>query len=98
MSNTQATQAFYALTLEPSSAVTSACTCNVIPGLRRQDQQIFQASGQHIMIKRVTENEDKSEIAISTVLDQDSFGIVRGVAAFRIPGTSTGMLVLMLCT
>lgn len=90
MANVQTSQAFYALTLEPSSAPTAACTCNVIPGLKAQDQQIFEARGQHLLLHRITENEDKTEVKVVTVIDQDVFGIVRGVGAFRIPGTSTG--------
>lgn len=90
MSNIQATQAFYNLTLEAPSAVTAACTCNAIPGLRSTDQQIFEARGQHLLLHRILENDDRSEVKVSTVLDQDVFGIIRGVGAFRIPGTSTG--------
>ena len=90
MANIQQTQAFYSLTLESPSAVTSAILCNVIPNLKTSDQQIFEARGQHISLHRITQNQDGSERKISTVLDQDVFGIVRGVAAFRIPGTPTG--------
>ena len=90
MANIQSTQAFYALTLQASSAPTAACTCNVVPGLKLQDQQIFEARGQRIYLHRIVENEDRTEVKVSTVLDQDLFGIVRGVAAFRIPGTGTG--------
>ncbi|KAK3703320.1 pre-mRNA-splicing factor rse1 [Vermiconidia calcicola] len=94
MANVQATQAFYSLTLEPSSAPTAACTCNVIPGLKSQDQQIFEARGQRILLHRIVENEDRTEVKVSTFLDQDVFGIVRGVSAFRIPGTGTDQLVV----
>lgn len=90
MANIQSSQAFYSLTLEPASAVTAAVTCNVIPGLKQQDQQIFEARGQHIVLHRLYENEDRTDVKVRTFLDQDVFGIVRGVAAFRIPGTSTG--------
>ena len=90
MANIQSTQAFYSLTLEASSATQSAVTCNVIPGLKTQDQQIFEACGQRIRVRRIHENADRSEVRVSTVVEQDVFGIVRGVSAFRIPGTSTG--------
>lgn len=90
MANIQSTQAFYSLTLEASSAVTAACICNVIPGLKSQDQQIFEARGQRICLKRIHENEDRSEVRVETVLEQDCFGIIRGVGALRIPGTSQG--------
>ncbi|KAK5163433.1 pre-mRNA-splicing factor rse1 [Saxophila tyrrhenica] len=94
MANTQSSQAFYSLTLEASSAPTAACTCNVIPGLKLQDQQIFEARGQRLYLHRIIENSDRTEVQVSTFLDQDVFGIVRGVSAFRIPGTSTDQLVV----
>lgn len=90
MANIQSSQAFYALTLEPSSAPTAAVTCNVIPGLKSQDQQIFEARGTRILLKRVVESEDRMAITVKTILEQDTFSIVRGVSAFRIPGTTTG--------
>jgi len=93
MANIQSTQAFYSLTLEAASATQSAVTCNVIPGLKSQDQQIFEARGQHIYLHRIIDNADRTETRLSTVAEQDVFGIVRGVAAFRIPGTSTGKLI-----
>ena len=92
MANIQQTQAFYSLTLEPSSAPTAAVVCNAIPGLKQQDQQIFEARGQRIYLHRILENADRTEVTVSTVLEQDVFGIVRGGSAFRIPGTPTGML------
>lgn len=90
MANVQQTQAFYALTLEAPSAPTAAVLCNVIPGLKAGDQQIFEARGQHVLLHRITESADRTERKITTVCDQDVFGIVRGVAAFRIPATATG--------
>jgi splicing factor 3B subunit 3 len=90
MANTQSSQAFYNLTLEPSSAPTSSCACNVIPGVKLQDQQVFEARGQRLFLHRIVENSDRTEVKLSTFLDQDVFGIVRGVSAFRIPGTATG--------
>lgn len=90
MANVQQTQAFYALTLEAPSAPTAAVLCNVIPGLKAGDQQIFEARGQHVLLHRITESADRSERKITTVCDQDVFGIIRGVAAFRIPATATG--------
>jgi splicing factor 3B subunit 3 len=90
MANTQMTQAFYALTLEAPSAPTHAVTCNAIPGLKATDQQIFEARGEHILLHRIVESADRTERNIVTVCEQNVFGIVRGVAAFRIPGTATG--------
>ncbi|KAK4631909.1 Pre-mRNA-splicing factor rse1 [Fulvia fulva] len=94
MANVQQTQAFYGLTLEQASAPTSAILCNAIPGLKTADQQIFEARGQHISLHRITESADRTERTVTTVLDQDVFGIVRGVTAFRIPGTSTDQLIV----
>lgn len=90
MANIQQTQAFYGLTLEPPSSPTASVLCNVIPGLKAGDQQIFEARGQRIALHRISENQDRTERKITTVLEQDVFGIVRGVATSRIPGTSTG--------
>ncbi|KAK4574916.1 pre-mRNA-splicing factor rse1 [Recurvomyces mirabilis] len=94
MANVQQTQAFYSLTLSPSSAPTCAITCNSIPGLKNQDQQIFEARGSRIYLYYIRENGDKSEVKLETVVDQDCFGIIRGVTSFRIPGTSTDQLVI----
>jgi len=94
MANVTQSQAFYSLTLEPSSAPTAAVTCNAIPGLKNQDQQIFEARGQRIYLHRIIENEDRTEVKVSTVLDQDVFGIIRGVTSFRIPGTPTDQLIV----
>ncbi|KJY01454.1 pre-mRNA-splicing factor rse1 like protein [Zymoseptoria brevis] len=94
MANTQMTQAFYALTLEAPSSPTHAVTCNAIPGLKATDQQIFEARGEHILLHRIVESADRTERSIVTVCDQNVFGIVRGVAAFRIPGTATDQLVV----
>lgn len=94
MANTQATQAFYSLTLEAGSAPTAACLCNVIPGLRQSDQQIFEARGERVYLRRLV-GEPPQPITIETVLEQDVFSIVRGVCAFKIPGTNEGMSTLL---
>ncbi|KAK4505746.1 hypothetical protein PRZ48_003711 [Zasmidium cellare] len=94
MANIQQTQAFYGLTLEPPSAPTASVLCNVIPGLKAGDQQIFEARGQRIALHRISENADRTERKFTTVLEQDVFGIVRGVATSRIPGTSTDQLII----
>ncbi|KAF2769382.1 hypothetical protein EJ03DRAFT_327440 [Teratosphaeria nubilosa] len=94
MANIQQTQTFYSLTLEAASATTSAVTCNAIPGLKQSDQQIFEARGEKIYLHRIVESEDRSTVTLTTVLEQNVFGIVRGVSAFRIPGTSTDQLVI----
>ena len=90
MANIQQNQAFYALTLEEPSEPTAAVACNVIPGLKSGDQQIFEARGQHILMHRVYVSEDGTDHRVVTMCDQDVFGIVRDVAAFKIPGTAIG--------
>lgn len=94
MAHVQQTQSFYSLTLEAPSAPIAAVTCNAIPGLKSQDQQIFEARGQRLYLHRITENEDRTEVKVSTVLEQNVFGVIRGVTAFRIPGTATDQLVV----
>ncbi|KXT17476.1 hypothetical protein AC579_5690 [Pseudocercospora musae] len=93
MANVNQSQAFYALTLEQPSAPAAAVLCNAIPGLKAGDQQIFEARGQHVMLHRIVQS-DGGDRKVVTICDQDVFGIVRGVAAFRIPGTSTDQLVI----
>jgi splicing factor 3B subunit 3 len=89
MANTQSTQAFYSLTLEAGSAPTAACLCNVIPGLKATDQQIFEARGERVYLRRVIKHEDGGA-SVETVLEHDVFSIVRAVGAFKIPGTKEG--------
>ena len=89
MANIQSTQAFYSLTLASSTAPASAVVCNAIPSTKKAEQQIFEARGQRIYLHRIVENA-AGEVEVNTVAEQDVFGIVRGVAAFRIPGTPTG--------
>jgi splicing factor 3B subunit 3 len=93
MANTQATQAFYSLTLEAGSAPTAACLCNVIPGLKATDQQIFEARGERVYLRRLVNN-DQGEVKAETVLEQDVFSIIRGVGAFKIPGTKEDLLAI----
>ena len=90
MANTQSTQAFYSLTLEAGSAPTAACLCNVIPGLKATDQQIFEARGERVYLRRLVSN-DQGEVKAETLLEHHVFSIVRGVGAFKIPGTKEGM-------
>lgn len=92
MSNTQATQAFYSLTLEPSSAPTAACMCAAIPGLKSSDQQIFEARGERVYLRRIVLGDEQTPTTVETLVEHDTFSIVRGVGAFRIPGTKEGKL------
>ncbi|KAK5707950.1 pre-mRNA-splicing factor rse1 [Elasticomyces elasticus] len=94
MSNVQQSQAFYSLTLSAPTATTAAVTTNSIPGLKTQDQQIFEARGSRIYLHRVIENEDRTEVKLQQVCEQDTFSIIRGVTSFRIPGTATDQLVI----
>jgi splicing factor 3B subunit 3 len=95
MANIQTTQTFYALTLEAGSAPTSAVTCNVIPGLKSTDQQIFEARGERLYLHRVVENEERTEVKLSTLLEHDAFGTIRGLSAFRVPATTTDSLIVV---
>ncbi|KAF1819766.1 uncharacterized protein K489DRAFT_412467 [Dissoconium aciculare CBS 342.82] len=91
MANIQQTQAFYALTLEQSSAPTAAVVCSVIPG--EKNEQIFEARGQRVLLHRVIDTTVAGR-RVETIAEHDVFGIVRRVAAFRVPGTSTDQLVV----
>ncbi|KAF2860189.1 hypothetical protein K470DRAFT_258155 [Piedraia hortae CBS 480.64] len=94
MSNIQQTQTFYSLTLEAPSAVQSAVTCNAIPRLKRQEQQIFAARGSRLSLYRIIESEDRSEVKVETIVEQDVFATVRAVGAMRVPGTAADQLIV----
>lgn len=97
MANVTQTQSFYSITLQAPSAPTAAVTCNAIPGLKAADQQVFEARGSRIYLHRIIENSQENgetEVKIKTVCEQDTFGIVRGVSACRIPGTGADQLLL----
>lgn len=96
--NVQPTQVFYALSLQHSSAPTAACVCNVIPDLTVNDQQIFEARGTRVYLRQVVaKSSDADDEAqgqtheIDLLLEHDTFSIVRGVAAVRVPGGKLGM-------
>lgn len=90
MANIQAQQAFYSLTLEPSSAPVAACMCNVIAGLKASDQQIFEARGSKVYLKRLEIARETGEVTMETLLEQDTFSTVRGVGSYRVPGLKQG--------
>nr|POE86616.1 pre-mrna-splicing factor rse1 [Quercus suber] len=77
-------QAFYALTLEQSTQPTAATSCQIAHSARSQ-QQIVEAIGQRIVIREL--NRSGNNATLSTLIDENVFGIVRGVVAMRIPAT-----------
>ena len=92
MANIQAQQAFYSLTLEPSSAPIAACMCNVIPGLKPSDQQVFEARGSKVYLRRLEVNKETGDVTMETMLERDTFSTVRGVGTFKLPGLKLGKL------
>nr|POE72950.1 pre-mrna-splicing factor rse1 [Quercus suber] len=84
-------QAFYALTLEQSTHPTAATTCQIAHSARIQ-QQIVEAIGQRIVIREV--NKDGEKATLSTLIDENVFGIVRAVVAMRIPATDEDQIVV----
>ena len=93
MANIQAEQAFYSLTLQPNSLPIAACMCQVIPNLKNTDQQIFEARGSKVFLRKVGKrrsNEGGDVVAVETIVEMDTFSTVRGVGAFRVSGTDQG--------
>ena len=72
------------LTIQPPTSVTQAIL-GQFAGTK--EQQIVTASGSRLTIHRP----DPSKSTISTILSQDVFGIIRTIAAFRLPGSKKGM-------
>ncbi|OQO05830.1 hypothetical protein B0A48_09925 [Cryoendolithus antarcticus] len=91
MANTQATQAFYSITLEPGSAPTAACMCSVLPA-QSKEQQIFEARGERVFLRRLVI--DGEDVKVETMVEHDTFSIVRGVGSFRIPGMKEDLLTI----
>ena len=75
----------YSLTIQPSSAITQA-VLGQFAGTK--EQQIVTASGSKLTIHRP----DASQGRISALFSQDCFGIIRTLAAFRLAGSSKGMI------
>lgn len=90
MANFQSTQALYSLTLQNSSAADAAVTCNVIPELKASDQQIFEARGERLYLIRLRVDPESAVVELDTVHEHHTFSNVRGLCAFRVPGTETG--------
>lgn len=90
MANIQATQAFYSLTLEAGTAPAGACVCRAIAG-QAQDQQVFEARGQRVYLRRLGKDDETEQPFVETILEHNVFSTIRGVGAFRIPGTQEGM-------
>lgn len=75
----------YSLTIQPPSAVTQAIL-GQFAGTK--EQQIVTASGSKLTIHRP----DPTQGKITPVYSQDVFGIIRTLTAFRLAGSSKGML------
>lgn len=73
----------YSLTLTPPTAITQAIL-GQFAGTK--EQQIVTASGSRLTLHRP----DPSQGKILPVLSHDVFGIIRGIAAFRLAGSSKG--------
>ena len=75
----------YSLTIQPPTAITQAIL-GQFAGTK--EQQIVTASGSKLTINRP----DPTQGKITPVYSQDVFGIIRTLAAFRLAGSSKGML------
>lgn len=91
MANLHTEQAFYSLTLEPNSFPTAACICRVIPDLKAIEEQIVEARGSKIYLRRLNISKETGVVKLDTVLEEDTFSIVRAVGAYRVPGVKQGM-------
>jgi splicing factor 3B subunit 3 len=77
----------YSLTLLPPAATTQAIL-GQFAGTK--EQQIVTASGSYISLHRP----DPAQGKISKVLSHNVFGIIRSLAAFRLAGSSKGMIIV----
>lgn len=73
----------YSLTIQPPSAITQA-VLGQFAGTK--EQQIITASGSKLTIHRP----DSSQGKVVPLFTQDCFGIIRGLASFRLAGSSKG--------
>ena len=73
----------YSLTLHPPSYVSEAILGNFSD---TKDQQIVAACGSRLTLYRP----DPRQGSISPVYSHDVFGIIRSLAAFRLPGSTKG--------
>jgi splicing factor 3B subunit 3 len=73
----------YSLTLQPPTTITQA-VLGQFSGTR--EQQIVTASGSRLTLLRP----DPSIGKVVTLLSHDVFGIIRGIAAFRLAGSNKG--------
>jgi splicing factor 3B subunit 3 len=74
----------YSLTLSPPTATTQAIVGDFLGAGR---QQILSASGSLLTILEVS----KATNTLSTIHTHDIFGIIRGLATFRLAGLKKGM-------
>ncbi|RQM08157.1 hypothetical protein DH86_00000604 [Scytalidium sp. 3C] len=77
----------YSLTLTPPTAITQAIL-GQFAGTK--EQQIVTASGSRLTLHRP----DPSQGKILPVLSHDVFGIIRGIAAFRLAGSSKDYIII----
>ena len=75
----------YSLTIQPPTAITQAIL-GQFAGTK--EQQIVTASGSKLTIHRP----DPTQGKVTPLFSQDVFGIIRSLAAFRLAGSSKGML------
>jgi len=73
----------YSLTIQPPTAVTQA-VLGSFAGTK--EQQIVTASGSRLTLHRPDPQQGK----VTTILQQDVFGIIRSLAVFRLAGSSKG--------
>lgn len=73
----------YSLTIQPPSSIVQAIL-GQFAGTK--EQQIVTASGSRLTIYRP----DPTQGKITTILEQDVFGIIRTLAAFRLAGSNKG--------
>lgn len=85
MATTTSSLFMYALTLQPSAAITHAIL-GQFAGTK--EQQIITASGSRLTLLRP----DASMGKVTTILTHDVFGIIRTIAPFRLAGSNKGTL------
>ena len=79
----------YSLTVQPPTAITQT-VLGQFAGTK--EQQIITATGSRLTLHRP----DPSQGKIVTTLSHDVFGIIRGIAAFRLAGSNKGKLYINL--
>ena len=73
----------YSLTIQPPSAISQGILGQFAGG---KEQQIVTACGSRLTLHRP----DATQGKITPILSHDVFGIIRGLAAFRLAGSTKG--------